>query len=636
LIIIYKKDNMSILKEPKSLDDRSIKEDSIFEKWEDKYPTDKYRTFATHVPMFDFTTKTSPTLEWHVDSFSKWFKNPEGLSVAPNEKVPLTHYKLGSNEPAKEDKDVFGNNIINNQKDIKADYMNRALTEKYTYGLDRKGQGDFAYQQLDIEYGDDNELARAREEFNNMLLARELEPGPFEANERLSLELAKTEPQQISKKKVIQRQMENANIDSKIAVEQIPVFIKDREKQYALADEEEQIDAIKYFMQKYRKESRSSNGSNKFGLKPLPKGDILDMNAIFKAFGESPIPYGTFKSVALERLKKIYNQIPTVRDMREEAVKNTLKSKIKRKKAFRRGLHNELRSRAPLIDTEPSPAPASGPKRPNNLKPANAASLPFGSPDFGVKHVNLFGQDSESENRGAGGGGAGGGGAGGKREFRPEDWIQPTPHMNPKAAAQKKYSKTPVFNVGKPMTQNHLSIPLMHSKHPPEETKQNAPQTKLKDYPAAKPPTKPSQNNHHEPPDYNDPPPLPPPDHEEKEEISAGGGGASSSEYMVGDTAEIRNYNKALDMIATTYEMSLSKAIKDGSEYTVSQQFKEDIGKLLNNHKFNASTRTIKQIAAYMRTNKPQRVTERESRSRSKASESRPPSSSGVTETWEL
>ena len=89
-------------------------------------------------------------------------------------------------------------------------------------------------------------------------------------------------------------------------------------------------------------------------------------------------------------------------------------------------------------------------------------------------------------------------------------------------------------------------------------------------------------------------------------------------------------------MIATTYEMSLSKAIKDGSEYTISQQFKEDIGKLLNNHKFNASTRTIKQIAAYMKTNKPQRVTERESRSRSKASETRAPSSSGVIETWEL
>ena len=126
---------MSILKEPKSLDDRSIKEDTAFEKWEDRFPTDKYRTFATHVPMFDFTTKTSSLEQWKVNDFSKWFKDPKGLPVAPNETVPLTHYNLTTNEPAKVDKDVFGNNIINNQKDFKADYMNRTLPEKYAYGF---------------------------------------------------------------------------------------------------------------------------------------------------------------------------------------------------------------------------------------------------------------------------------------------------------------------------------------------------------------------------------------------------------------------------------------------------------------------------------------------------------------------
>ncbi len=118
-----------------------------------------------HVPMFDFTTKASPTLQWEVKDFSKWFKNPAGLPIASNETVPLTHYKLSSNDPAKVDKDVFGNNIINNQKDFTADYMNRTLPEKYAYGLDRKGQGDLAYEQLDIEGGDENELSRAREEF---------------------------------------------------------------------------------------------------------------------------------------------------------------------------------------------------------------------------------------------------------------------------------------------------------------------------------------------------------------------------------------------------------------------------------------------------------------------------------------
>jgi hypothetical protein len=34
--------------------------------------------------------------------------------------------------------------------------------------LDKKGQGDLAYEQLDIEYGDFNEMTRAREEFNEM------------------------------------------------------------------------------------------------------------------------------------------------------------------------------------------------------------------------------------------------------------------------------------------------------------------------------------------------------------------------------------------------------------------------------------------------------------------------------------
>ncbi len=164
---------MSILKEPKSIDDQSITRDTVFDKWEDKYPTDKYRTFATHVPMFDFETKTSPTLQWKVDDFSQWFKDPAGLPVASAEKVPFTHYNLTTNEPAKVDKDVFGNNIINNQKDFKADYMNRTLPEKYAYGLDKKGQGDLAYEQLDIEGGDENEMSRARDEFLEQMYLKE-------------------------------------------------------------------------------------------------------------------------------------------------------------------------------------------------------------------------------------------------------------------------------------------------------------------------------------------------------------------------------------------------------------------------------------------------------------------------------
>ncbi len=140
----------------------------------DRFPTGQYRTFATHVPMFDFTTKTSPTLQWEVKDFSKWFKDPAGLPIASNETVPLTHYKLSSNDPAKVDKDVFGNNIINNQKDFTADYMNRTLPEKYAYGLDRKGQGDLAYEQLDIEAGDENELSEQEKNFMNNIIYKKI------------------------------------------------------------------------------------------------------------------------------------------------------------------------------------------------------------------------------------------------------------------------------------------------------------------------------------------------------------------------------------------------------------------------------------------------------------------------------
>ena len=53
-----KKHILSILKEPKSLHDRSIKEDTPYEQWADRFPTDQYRTFATHVHMTTSTLKS--------------------------------------------------------------------------------------------------------------------------------------------------------------------------------------------------------------------------------------------------------------------------------------------------------------------------------------------------------------------------------------------------------------------------------------------------------------------------------------------------------------------------------------------------------------------------------------------------
>ena len=112
---------MSILKEPKSLDDRSIKEDTAFEKWEDRFPTDKYRTFATHVPMFDFTTKTSSLEQWKVNDFSKWFKDPKGLPVAPNEKMSVSAkqkralLRVQRSGPSPRDDHRFSNQVNENK-----------------------------------------------------------------------------------------------------------------------------------------------------------------------------------------------------------------------------------------------------------------------------------------------------------------------------------------------------------------------------------------------------------------------------------------------------------------------------------------------------------------------------------------
>jgi hypothetical protein len=331
---------MSILKEPKSIDDQSIKKDTPFEKWADRFPTDKYRTFATHVSMFDFETKTSPTLQWKVDDFSKWFKDPAGLAIASTEKVPFTHYNLTTNEPAKVDKDVFGNNIINNQKDLKADYMNRTLPEKYVYGLDKKGQGDLAYEQLDIEYGDFNEMARAREEFNEMRAGLELlEPKAKQHMQRLETAIAK-EP-----KNRLEEDSRNRAIKSRdrIIVEDVVGAPQKYEKLYQEQDLENQLD----FVRDLKKEINVLSKANPD--KPLSNKQVVYINTILKDFDEPPIPYGTLRKIGLERLIKVNNH-PLFHSYRGEALKKFVKHVEKKEqprlavKAIRRKVMNEAKN----------------------------------------------------------------------------------------------------------------------------------------------------------------------------------------------------------------------------------------------------------------------------------------------------
>ena len=279
---------MSILKEPKSLDDRSIKEDTPYEKWADRFPTGQYRTFSTHVPMFDFTTKTSPTLQWEVKDFSKWFKNPAGLPIASNETVPLTHYKLSSNDPAKVDKDVFGNNIINNQKDFTADYMNRTLPEKYAYGLDRKGQGDLAYEQLDIEEGDENELSRAREEFFEQMYLQENNPEVLRDLTRAKGVVAsfpKTPTAEVAKAKVQDARDAKAYIE----VEAIPHLLG--KTPTPISDETSQAIYSSLLQQKNR---------------PLTVFEVNRINDILTQLNAKKIPYNTLAHNGANKLKQAY------------------------------------------------------------------------------------------------------------------------------------------------------------------------------------------------------------------------------------------------------------------------------------------------------------------------------------------
>jgi len=136
--------------------------DGDADKFIDLFPTDKYRTDSTSINLFNFDYHSFPTHESSISYFDKHFKDVKGNNLPMEERVPLTHYKETHMNPVSTE-DVFGDNIINHQKDIKV--TKKELPEKYEYGLDHKGLGDIAYERLDIEQGDSNELSRALENF---------------------------------------------------------------------------------------------------------------------------------------------------------------------------------------------------------------------------------------------------------------------------------------------------------------------------------------------------------------------------------------------------------------------------------------------------------------------------------------
>jgi len=164
--------------ERKTIDDAPLSEKTLDDMIHDNYSADEYRTDSTKgFSLFNFKTKSEPLAQWNVKEFSSWFKNPDGWSVADSKPIiPYMNHKLVPNAPEKIDHDMFGNVVIKNQKDIPVDRMNRELPEKFAYGLDRKGMGDIAYETLDIEYGDENELTRATANFYEDIYLKEKHP----------------------------------------------------------------------------------------------------------------------------------------------------------------------------------------------------------------------------------------------------------------------------------------------------------------------------------------------------------------------------------------------------------------------------------------------------------------------------
>jgi len=626
---------MSILKEPKSLDDRNIKEDTAYEKWEDRFATDKYRTFATHVPMFDFTTKTSPTLQWKVDDFSKWFKNPAGLPVASNETVPYTHYKLGSNEAAKEDKDVFGNNIINNQKDFRADHMNRTLPEKYAYGLDRKGQGDLAYEQLDIEHGDENELSRARDEFLEQMYLKEEEPQMMSALKAAKNVINESKTKLISDNNEIERAK---RMKSEIEVEAIPQLLgKTKDPKIPM----EEIGTV-----------YSNLKSNRD--KPLSQKDINDVNRLLMRLDGKRIPIGTYAYAAADKLEEAFKKLnPNAdwsfaseyrqmnndmagkiqRNVRRHAAKKEIEeakmeqglrniAQAKQKQAERR----KRRSSGFKLDfdaasqSQQQPLP---PQRRGSRKQRSNISVD----DF-ADSMSSGNNTAQIDNSPLPG-----------RRARRSSFSGPLDTGF--GVSPRKVSATPQRN-----TQNTFLSPKGIAGGGGARLQSELPAVAEAKKPSPLPPPRARQNPFSSPAPAETKSRPPSPIMPLREEIAAAGGGGAKEEkkdetkaaaaaavgknpdYVVGDTAQVRSYNKAVDLITTTYEMSLTKARAEGATYPITAEFRQEISKLLGTHNFNANTKNIKQIAEWMKKNKP-RATEIETRGKTspRGTETRPASS---------
>lgn len=275
--------------------------DGIVDKFIDAYPTDELRSEKTTVPFLNFnTSSTFPITSSYTSFFDKHFKDVKGNNLPMEERVPLTHYKQTHMNPVSTE-DVFGNNIINHQKDIKV--TKKELPEKYAYGLDHKGLGDIAYERLDIETGDSNELSRALENFYENVYLRKEFPGMME-----DLDQAKQQLYNYKDPNPKFAEPTSNKIGNKIKEHRkIPVIEKAKGMKNTI-----EVHAIPDMLGKLPTDETNQNIYDKM-YKPLhnekdrvlTQKEIYKINAILRAKGQKPLPVGTRSKAAAVKIDKI-------------------------------------------------------------------------------------------------------------------------------------------------------------------------------------------------------------------------------------------------------------------------------------------------------------------------------------------
>jgi hypothetical protein len=165
--------------------------------------------------------------------------------------------------------------------------MNRTLPEKYAYGLDRKGQGDFAYEQLDIETGDENELSRARDEFLEQMYLKEEEPRMMAALESAKKVINESKTKLISDHDEVERAK---RMKSEIEVEAIPQLLgKTKDPKIPM----EEIGRVYSNLKSIRD-------------KPLSQREINGVNRLLMRLDGKRIPVGTYAYAAADKIEEAF------------------------------------------------------------------------------------------------------------------------------------------------------------------------------------------------------------------------------------------------------------------------------------------------------------------------------------------